>query len=263
MRRPRRAARRGDRLGVALIGLAFVVLAALAAAGLALRPPPTDPDTLCRTDAPIAAHTVVLVDATDRLEPRHRRRLEATVRQEAARLEPHQRLTIMALRAARPQEPRILFSKCLPPDGSRTNPLFANPRQAQERWDASVGQALTGAVRRAGGGGLADSSPILAGLRAVAADPDFGADIPQRRLVLVSDLLEHETRGFSLYSETADFRTWQADPANRPADLEAVDIRVTPLDRPDHAARQARAQTFWEQYFDAAGARRVRFDPAP
>jgi hypothetical protein len=55
-------------LGVALIGIAMLVLGGLGAASFLMRAPPTDPETLCRTDALLAAHTIILVDATDRLE---------------------------------------------------------------------------------------------------------------------------------------------------------------------------------------------------
>lgn len=264
MRRPRRAARRGDRTGVLLIAFAFVVLAGLAAAGFMLRPPPTDPDTLCRTDAPLPAHTYILVDATDRLEARHKRLLRAIVQQEQQRLPRYGRLTIANIRADRPREPRVLFSLCNPGDGQMANPLFQNTRRAQERWQASFGDALDRALRRAGGGRAANASPILSGLRAVAADPEFGAAIPQRRLVLVSDLLEYEPDGLSLYDPAQSFETWRRAPTSSPADLSHVDIRVAPLDRPDEDGAQIHARTaFWEPYFDAADAASVRFDPTP
>src|SRR5262245_15826335 len=142
MRRSQRRSRRKDWAGVLLIALAFIALGGLAGAALLLRPPPTDSETLCRTDQSLAAHTIILVDATDTLEPRHRRRLEALVRQEGQRLARYDRLTLMSLRADRPQEPRRLFSLCNPGDGRSANPLFQNTRQAQERWEEAFGAEL-------------------------------------------------------------------------------------------------------------------------
>src|SRR5262249_24638421 len=86
MRRSQRA--RGGRtlIGALLIGWVGPAPGGFALAGFLLRAPPTDPDTLCRTDAPPAAHTLILVDSTDRLERRHRRRLDALALQERARL---------------------------------------------------------------------------------------------------------------------------------------------------------------------------------
>lgn len=251
-------------LGVVLIVLAMAVLGGLGSAAFLLRPPPTDAETLCRTDAPLGAHTIILVDATDRLEARHRRKLSAVLAQERARLAQFDRLTVMRINVRRPQEPSILFSKCLPRPPEETNPLFENARITQATWDEAFADALDRALRSAGSGSGARASPIVAGVRAVAADPDFGAEIPRRRLVLVSDLLEHEPQGFSLYVSEADYAAWQAQAPNGPPDLARVDLRIVPLDRPDHAARQAVALTqFWPAFFDAADVHSVSIDPAP
>lgn len=251
-------------LGLVLIALAASALLALGAAVFLIRPPPTDPETLCRSDAALAAHTIVLVDATDRLEPRHRRKLRAVMGQERARLAQYERLTLMRLSVRRPQEPSLLFSKCLPRPPEQINPLFENARMAQARWDESFADALDRALRSAGAGAGARSSPILAGLRAVAADPDFGPEIARRRLVLVSDLLEHDPEGFSLYTANAAYADWRAASPQGPPDLAHVDIRVVPLDRPEHAALQAAAlDGFWSAYFDAADAASVEIDASP
>jgi hypothetical protein len=263
MRRARRDARGKAVLGAALIGVAMLALAGLAVGGLWLRAPPLDADTLCRTDQPLAAHTIILVDSTDKLEPRHRRRLRAVAEQERARLAEYERLTVLRIDWRHPQEPDILFSKCLPKAPEDTNPLFENARLAKQRWDAEFQSKMDAALRNAAHGGAAQASPILAALAAAAADPDFGAEIAHRRLVLVSDLLEHDPHGFSLYVAGADYRGWLAQHAGGPPDLSSVDVRVAPLDRPDHAAAQAAArENFWAPYLDATTARSVSFDPS-
>jgi hypothetical protein len=251
-------------LGAALIAFALCVLGALGAAAFMLRAPPINEATLCRTDAPLLAHTIVLVDATDKLEPRHRRKLRAVLDQERARLQQYERLTVLRLNVRRPQEPVALFSKCLPRPPEQINPLFENARLAQQVWDESFAEALDRALGRAQSGGGARASPILASLRAAAADPDFGPDIPRRRLVLVSDLLEHDPRGFSLYAEAASFDAWAAGAPQGPPDFTAVHVRVAPLDRPEQAERQAAAMAlFWPAYFEAAAAASVETDAAP
>jgi len=260
----RRGAGARNALGIILIVLAVAVLGGLGGAAFMLRAPPTDAETLCRTDAPLGAHTIILVDATDRLESRHRRKLRAVLAQERARLGQFDRLTIMRINVRRPQEPAILFSKCLPRPPEQTNPLFENARLTQQTWDEDFAQALDSALRSAGSSGPARASPIVAGVRAVAADPDFGPEIPGRRLVLVSDLLEHDPQGFSLYVSDADYAAWRASAANGPPDLARVDLRVVPIDRPDHAERQTYALSlFWPAFFDAADAQSVSIDSAP
>jgi len=249
-------------LGALLISAVMLTLTGFGAAAFLLRAPPTDPETLCRTDAPLAAHTIVLVDSTDRLEPRHKRKLRAVLAQERARLGQYDRLTLLRLNARRPQEPAILFSRCLPRPPEQTNPLFENARHTQARWDADFAGALERALGRASAGAGAQRSPILAGLRAIAADPDFDPLIPRRRLVLVSDLLEHEPGGFTHYADNADFPAWRRQAAQNAPDFARVEVRIAPLDRPAHAARQAYAlENFWPDYFDAAQARALSIDP--
>jgi hypothetical protein len=260
----RRGATGRNALGLVLIVLAMLVLGGLGGAALMLRAPPTDAETLCRADAPLAAHTIVLVDSTDRLEARHRRKLRAVLAQERARLGQYDRLTLMRINVRRPQEPSILFSKCLPRPPEQANPLFENARMVQAAWDEEFAAALESALRSASSGGPQRASPIVSALRAVAADPDFGAEIPHRRLVLVSDLLEHNPQGFSLYVSDATYAAWRAMSANGPPDFARVDLRVVPIDRPDHAERQASAmETFWPAFFDAADVQSLSTDPAP
>ncbi|MES1158369.1 MAG: hypothetical protein ABUL42_00595 [Terricaulis silvestris] len=262
MRRPARAKRGGNVLGIVLIGAVFTALAAFALAAVLLKSPPIDPDTLCRTDQPLHAHTIILVDSTDKLEPRHRRKLRAVADQERARLGEYDRLTLLRLNPRRPQEPVLIFSKCLPKSPDAANPLFENPRLARERWDADFESALDTALRSAQHGGAGADSPILAGLRAIAANADFGAEVPARRLVLVSDMLEHDPNGFSLYAEGADYPHWRATSGHTPADFSDVAVRIVPLDRPEHAARQSAALSgFWPQYFDESGAKTTSVDP--
>jgi hypothetical protein len=134
----------------------------------------------------------------------------------------------------------------------------------QARWDEDFASALDAALRSASASGAGRASPIVAGLRAVAADPDYDASIPRRRLVLVSDLLEHDPRGFSLYVPDSNYSNWRAQTPNGPPDFSRVALRIVPLDRPEHAARQAAAlEQFWPAFFDAADAGSVSIDPAP
>jgi hypothetical protein len=247
--------RRKDALGWVLIAASFLLIAGIGAAVSLMHPPAVDEQTLCLRDTPIAAHTLILVDATDKLAPRHKKRLASVVAQERARLKPYDRLTVLALRPDAPQEPRLLFSKCLPRQPNMVNPLFENPALAQAEWDRTIGDALQTAVRRAGGGAGADYSPIAASIRAAAADPDFVSPGTQRRFVLISDLLENDPNGFSVYRA--------APPAPSPpgAALDGVTLRIVTLDRPEEAARQQAARSaFWPGFFAASGAGAISWD---
>ncbi len=158
----------------------------------------------------------------------------------------------------------MCWKECLPLPPERTNPLFQNARMTQQQWDEEFQHALDGALRSAQSGGRGATSPILAALRAIAADPDYDPSIPHRRLVVVSDMLEHDPNGFSLYVSGANYASWRTQTHAEPADFSGVDLRVVPLDRPDDAQNQLDALTnFWPAYFDAANVAHVSIDPQP
>jgi hypothetical protein len=80
---------------------------------------------------------------------------------------------------------------------------------------------------------------------------------------MMSDLLEHDPGGFSLYVADADYASWRLASANGPPDFSRVDLRVVPIDRPDHAQRQTAAMDIWTAFFAAADVQTVSIDPAP
>lgn len=256
--------RRGDLLGWLLLGVVALGLAALGVFAL-LRPQPNeslDPQTLCPRGRAPSAHTIVLVDATDPLEPRHRKRLQAAIRSEQARLAPGDRLSVLTLDAERPREPRVIFSLCDPGDGREANPLVSSTRDAQARFEEAFGEPLETAIRRAEKGRRGRETPLVEALLSIGADPDFSPSVPARRLVIVSDLLEHREGRFSLYADGADLAGWKAEygPENIPR-LEGVAVRMIPIDRPDLSARQAAARDgFWAPLLAEAGAN-VTVDP--
>jgi hypothetical protein len=77
-----------------------------------------------------------------------------------------------------------------------------------------------------------------------------------RRFVLISDLLENDPDGFSIYRG-------QAPPPQSltGAALDGVTLRIVTLDRPEEAARQQAArEAFWPFFFTASGAKALSWD---
>jgi hypothetical protein len=251
-------------LGFGLLALVAAGLMAVAGMFALNRAPPVDEATLCRTDAPPAAHTVILVDASDAFQPRHKRKLDKVVESERARLARHDRLTILALNGDAPREPFMLFSLCHPGDGRDANPLLESTRTAQTKFEDAFGAPLNEALARAQKARLSPGSPLVESLRGIAADPDFGAEIAQRRIVVVSDLMENLPGEYSLYAAGATYASYRQTQAGaRPAPkLEGVSVRLVQLDRDERQARQeaARAQ-FWTPFFEETGAENVSWDP--
>lgn len=262
-RRGAKRRRRKDLLGVALIFGTVVVLGAAGAAAALLRTPAFDPETLCLKDRAPAAHTLVLVDATDRLDVRHQRRLQAVVLQEAAKLPRWGRLTVESLRPEAANAPRTLFSGCTPGDRTNANPLWENVASLEERKRAQFDDPLAAALTGARGGRSAEGSPIVEGLYTAVSDSAFASTPGRRKLVLVSDLLQFAPGRFSLYAPGADWTAYRASPGalRTPPSLVDVDVRVVVLERADKGKAQDAAQSgFWTPYFADAGAKSVAWE---
>lgn len=253
--------RRKDLLGVALIFAVVLVLAGVGAAATMFRTPAFDAQTLCLKDGPPPAQTLLLVDATDRLDVRHQRRLKTIALQEAARLPRWGKLTVLTLRPDAESAPRELFSACTPGDRASANPLWENVQRLETLKRTQFDEPLDAALSGARGVRGAEGSPIVEGLYAAASDPEF-ATSPARRLVLVSDLLQYSPR-FSLYEAGADWAAYQASQGavRTPPDLGAVNVRVVVLERRNRGDAQTAAQErFWSPYFENAGAKSVAWE---
>jgi len=254
--------RRKDLLGVGLIFAVVLVLAGVGGAATMLRTPAYDAQTLCLKDGPPPAQTLLLVDATDRLDVRHLRRLKTIALQEAARLPRWGKLTVLTLRPDAESAPRELFAACTPGDRASANPLWENVQkletQKRARFDDPLDAALSGAKGVRG----AEGSPIVEGLHAAVNAPEFALS-PARRLVLVTDLLQFSPGRFSLYETGADWPAYRASAGavRTPPDFSDVDVRVVVLERRNRADAQDAAQSaFWTPYFDEAGAKTVAWE---
>lgn len=247
--------RRKDAMGVALIAVVLLALGGLGFAAMQMRTPAHDPETLCLLESPPPLHTLVLVDATDRLNARHQKRLKVIAREEAARLPRWGRLTLMSLRPDAEREPRLLFSACTPGDRADANPIWENVAALERKRTDFFDDPLSAAISSAKGGRSAEGSPIVEGLYAAASDPDFtGA---RRRIVLVTDLLQYAPGRFSLYDATQTWEKYRASQGalRSPPDLNGISVRVITLERADRGEEQDNArQNFWTPYFDEAQA---------
>lgn len=253
-----------DALGLVLLGLTFCGLLAAFAAAMVLTPAPIDAETLCPLQAPPTSMTLILVDASGPLEPRHRKRLRAAIEEEANRLPPLALLTIRGMRPNAPRELVDVFSRCNPGDSRSANPLFSNPARIQARWKAQFSDPVKAAASRTSNTRQAAStSPILDALAGASQDLAFASFAGPRRLVLITDLLEHDPDwGFSAYADGADLARFLARRIGYEVpDLSGMEVRVIVLDRPDLLHRQTAARDgLWRPFFDRAGAQDVRFE---
>jgi len=100
-------------------------------------------------------------------------------------------------------------------------------------------------------------SPIMEALQhLLAGTPGFLTFPGPRRLIIVSDLLQHSDV-FSFYRDN-DWQVFKASPNFQRIghNLEGADIRIFQIPRSSHGiSRPAMVEDFWVRYFEAQGSR--------
>ena len=131
-----------------------------------------------------------------------------------------------------------------------------NVRKMQRRFERRFEAPLAQVLDQFRTASTAPRSPILETIRAVSRRPDFSTAVPERRLVIISDMLEN-VEEFSHYSRDYSFSRVRQNGyyASVRADLRDVEVRVLYVDRPGQQRHQGpRHIEFWREYFRDSGA---------
>lgn len=265
MRAPRHVSKSGKRL-ITLASLWAVIgigVAGFAAAAFMTTNRPADVYALCRRSGlKAAATTMIMVDATDSFTQDQRRRLQSTVESERERLPEGGRLIITSLNPDAPFEPAELISVCNPGKGESANPLLVTRSKVEKRWQSLYADPIDKAVQQSLNLGTSERSPIIITLAALVARADFDTRVSARRLVVISDLLEHEKGVYSQLRGGDFWAAYQSSPLPKTAhlDLHSVSVAIDYLQRGKFAAIQGpRHQAFWQRLLTEAGAIDVSF----
>lgn len=217
-------------------------------------PPATLADTNCRTDRRDPAHTIILIDQSDPFAANDVAWLQELVEAESRALPRHGRLTLMTPNATLAHEPSLLVSTCSTGSPDRANPLFSNPRMVEDTWREAFHAPVVAAVNAALTDTVAPASPLAESLFAIADRADFQSRQDGRRLVIVSDLMQH-SEDFSFYASGADYGGYSQSPLARYApDFSGVDVTARIVPRQAYDLPLGEVKAFWRLYFDSAGA---------
>jgi hypothetical protein len=218
---------------------------------------PTDPATLCPTKRPPADVTVVLLDVSDKFSEPQRIQVQnhlGRLRDSISRFGLVEVYTVDRLRR-RVTEPVVHV--CNPGTGSDLNRIYQNPGLARKKWDAFA-VSLTADIDRQISAPALSTSPIFEAIQSTAlrtfGNPRY--DGLPKRLVIVSDLLQHVPGGLSMYDRVPPFESFKTTPyfSRVRSDLAGVSVLVFYLARPAVAQQDPRHIAFWDEYFQAQGA---------
>lgn len=227
---------------------------ALFATAAFMQPPTLDEATGCRLDRKDPAHTVLLIDQSDPFAENDLGWVTDLLEAEARALPRHGRLTVIVPDAARPHEPDVRFSACTPGSAADANPVFQNPAMIEAAWTNDFHAPLKTEVTAVLRDKSAPESPLMETLYAVADRADFQPARKNRRIVIVSDLMQHSA-DFSFYRSGAD---WDAFGTTRLAatlpDMDGVTVAARVVPRQEYDLPLSEVKAFWRDWFGAAGA---------
>ena len=216
---------------------------------------------LCLENRPLTAHTVLVIDRSDPVSGNEKAFLKSLVAGIKDDLAPNERFSIYAIDNGHVRVPSRLFSLCNPGTAEQANVLAQTPVRVQQTFDEKFARPISRIIDdlRPLGNTDANQSPIMETLLTLSQVKDFGPDMNHRRLILVSDMIQHSDE-FSQIRTPVDFEAFRSahgDLIGRR--LENVDVTVHYLLREQRAADGRVIQgpvhlAFWRSYFDAAGA---------
>lgn len=218
---------------------------------------PTDPATLCPTKRPPSAVAVILLDVSDKFSEPQRIQIQnqlARLRDSIPRFGLVEVYTVDRLRR-RVTEPVVHV--CNPGTGADLSRIYQNPELARKKWDGFAAR-LTSDIDRQISAPALSTSPIFEAIQSTAlktfGNPEY--DGLPKRLVIVSDLLQHVPGGLSMYDGVPSFGAFQKTPyfSRVRSDLGDVSVLVFYLARPGVVEQNREHIVFWDRYFQSQGA---------
>lgn len=241
-------------LWTALVPVAVIILGVAWYWAKQLEAPPFNEETLCSENGSVG-NIVMLLDVTDPVAPVQQRKIRSRLL--AKETEAHAG-TLFTVGLVHPNldQQGVQFFMCKPRPGDDANELYENPRLIKERYNEKFKMPLEEMLSNMLTSSSSRSSPIMESIQATLADtPNFGANRYPRRLILVTDLLQHSPV-FSFYRG----ETWKSF-ENSPdfqrlssKSLGDTHVEILQLPRAEAMVDWEEVEHFWVNYFEIQGA---------
>lgn len=217
----------------------------------------TDPESLCPTDRKPTEVDIILLDMTDEFTERQRLQVRNELEKLKEQIAPLGLIEVFAVDPVSEHVPIALLRMCKPVAGNAVNPLYQNPQMAQDRWNRFIVRLDT-EMARLMRSPASKASPVFEAIQATALHSFNRSQFEkvQKRLVVVSDLLQNVHGKLSQYHESIPFSDFRRSPyfSEIRADLTGVEVVLFYLVRPRAPQKWPDHYRFWEEYFLDQGA---------
>lgn len=214
-----------------------------------------DETTLCRLSGPINV-TSILLDLTDPLSTTQQDRLRTAIEDEIATSSTD---TMIALGVVSefPDRWGAKYAKCKPATGEDANRLYENPELIADRYNREFHAPIMRLIEDTLDSEAENRSPIMEALQSLVADtPDFTTARGQKKIIIVSDMLQHSD-GLSFYrGQDWDYFVSQNGENRLARSLSGVYVEILRIPRSGgNTPSLALVDEFWARYFDLQGSR--------
>jgi hypothetical protein len=223
-----------------------------------------DKETLCSVNAPPREIVSLILDVSDEFSESQQLAVINALTALQQTVPQFGRVDVYSVGRSPSQVIKPVLSICNPGDGATANELYENPQQVRKRWLEFSGRLRNEIVTLTASSG-APISPIMEAVQAAALRTFNDVNVAKvpRRLVVVSDLLQHVPGKFSQYDSVATFAEFKSSPyfSQVRADLSNVGVILLYLVRNGAPQKWPNHRVFWEEYFAAQGAHVDRLEP--
>ena len=207
------------------------------------------------------AHHLLLVDTTDKYDASDIRIFEQAVDDEARRTKRCDRFSVFSVESDKPNEPTLRITRDVPVDANATDAWDRRADYYNVIWKSEFGDPVAKETMAQIKREKQQTSPIIESIFAIARQPDFGASVPSRRLIIVSDMLQNSIYDGAVISHYSpappDFTSFAQTEFGRDfaPNLKNVTVEIYYLQRPDALRYQSKAHCqFWRDFFTHAQA---------
>ncbi|MES2835567.1 MAG: hypothetical protein V4707_12755 [Pseudomonadota bacterium] len=231
------------------LGMAVAVVLAVGAIAVIVRPTPVNALTGCpKAQTAPDAHTVILIDETDRLARNELRFVRDLVMTEYMWLPIGGRLTVRNILSDPAEGDDITV--CRIASNSSTGGLLDNERNIRKRFEKIAGARMAALFEGLAAAPEQDASPLMESIAVTLQRSDFDANTEARRLVVVSDFAQHSDL-YSMYGRQGLPPLSDEAEEELHRDMAGVDVRLQYVRRRDLAGLQGKAHRgFWSDYFE-------------
>ncbi|MEQ8559817.1 MAG: hypothetical protein RIB03_16015 [Henriciella sp.] len=216
--------------------------------------PATTAETGCRMDRKDPAHTIVMIDQSDPFNPNDLGWVNEFIDSEARTLPRFGRLTVVTPNSDDPYDAKIVYSHCSPGSAEHANAFLQNPRMIEDTWRETFYKPLSTEIETALTDTRQPSSPLFEAVYSIADRADFQASRGDRRIILISDLMQHSEE-FSFYRTGTDEAAFaETRLADQVPEMDGVEIVARVVPRQEYDLPMSEVKGFWRDYFARTGA---------